>query len=336
MTASRKPLDTAADQITTRASTDAGTAVSHWIVPALSWCKTHAAGVAGSLAIHGAAAIVLLTIMLERERAAVWHPLEVMFQIPQPEDAELLTSEALLEIESPPVEPLIQQVNFNASVAASASASSSMLPDQMPELHFDGPTLPVGGQSDRGTKAGSGGDGPRGSGNGGQGTSFFGKKVAVKSVAFVIDASGSMQGARFVRARAELVSALMQMKQKQEFFIVFYTDQTYPLFWPQSVVSLLPANAENLRKTGLWLERARTSGGTQPQEAMSLALSLKPDVIFLLSDGDIPPETRDIVARTNKGSIIHTIALGSNTGAAVMRQIAEENQGEFRFIPDAP
>jgi len=131
-------------------------------------------------------------------------------------------------------------------------------------------------------------NGQSGTGDAESGTSFFGKTVAAKSVAYVIDASGSMQGPRFVRARMELVNALMKMKKTQEFFIVFYTDQTYPLFWPQSVVSLIPANAENLKKTGLWLELARTSDGTQPQEAMSLALSLKPDVIFLLSDGDIP------------------------------------------------
>jgi len=61
---------------------------------------------------------------------------------------------------------------------------------------------------------------------------------------------------------------------------------------------------------------------------------LKPDVVFLLSDGDIPPETRAIVTRENKRSVIHTIALGSNKGAVVMKQIAAENKGEFKFIPD--
>ena len=87
-------------------------------------------------------------------------------------------------------------------------------------------------------------------------------------------------------------------------------------------------------KTGFWLEKAQTSGGTEPQEAMRIALALKPDVVFLLSDGDIPPETRAIVTRENKRSVIHTIALGSNKGAVVMKQIAAENKGEFKFIPD--
>jgi hypothetical protein len=208
----------------------------------------------------------------------------------------------------------------------------------MPELRFEAPAIAstanaAGTGSKRKGRSGSEGDG-KGNGNGG--TSFFGKKLSVDSIAYVIDASGSMSGARFQRARIELVNALMEMKKTQRFFIVFYTDQTYPLFWPNSVVELLPANSINLRNTGAWLERAQTSGGTEPQQAMRLALSLKPDVVFLLSDGDIPEETRTIVTQDNKGSVIHTIALGSDTGAAVMQQIASENKGEFKFIPDGP
>jgi hypothetical protein len=124
------------------------------------------------------------------------------------------------------------------------------------------------------------------------------------------------------------------MRSNQRFYIVFYTDQTYPLFWPNPVAELQPATTLNLQRTMFWLEKAKTSGGTEPQEAMRIALALKPDVVFLLSDGDIPPETLGIVLQENKRSVIHTIALGSNKGAVVMKQIAAENKGEFKFIPD--
>jgi hypothetical protein len=280
--------------------------------------------------------LILLSILLEHRDVPDLKPLSAAFEFKEPEfhdvDQVLLTD--LSDSASPSAEAAAPLKQLSASVVLPGESFES----QMPELRFEAPAIAstanaAGTGSKRKGRSGSEGDG-KGNGNGG--TSFFGKKLSVDSIAYVIDASGSMSGARFQRARIELVNALMEMKKTQRFFIVFYTDQTYPLFWPNSVVELLPANSINLRNTGAWLERAQTSGGTEPQQAMRLALSLKPDVVFLLSDGDIPEETRTIVTQDNKGSVIHTIALGSDTGAAVMQQIASENKGEFKFIPDGP
>jgi hypothetical protein len=304
----------------------------------LSWCKLHTAEVLGSVVIHGGAGLILLSLLLEHQEVPDLKPLSAAFESKEIElqEVEQIVLADLSDSDSLPAETPAPLTQLSASVLP----PSESFENQTPELRFEAPAVAdsvaeaegENGSMKKGRSRGAG----DGEGNGNGGTTFFGKKLSVDSIAYVIDASGSMQGARFQRARMELANALMQMKKTQRFFIVFYTDQTYPLFWPDPVLSLLPASPGNLRKTGLWLERAQTSGGTEPQEAMRLALSLEPDVVFLLSDGDIPEETQVIVSQMNKGSIIHTLALGSDTGAMVLQRISAENQGEFRFIPDIP
>lgn len=60
----------------------------------------------------------------------------------------------------------------------------------------------------------------------------------------------------------------------------------------------------------------------------------EPDVMFLLSDGEIPLNTRNIVQQANRGTAIHTIAFGSNAGGHILKQIATDTGGTQRFIGD--
>ncbi len=73
-----------------------------------------------------------------------------------------------------------------------------------------------------------------------------------------------------------------------------------------------------------------------------MALRLKPDAIFLLSDGEFRDGTLEALRRKNrnrrdsagqKNAVIHTIAFKSMAGAMLLRQIAAENGGTFNFIP---
>jgi DNA-directed RNA polymerase subunit RPC12/RpoP len=304
------------------------------VVLCLVWCKLHLVEVIGSLVVHGAAALVMLSILLEHQRVPELKPLSATVELADVEigDVEPVLLTELSKSGSASSEIAPPDPQLAASILPVTDAISS----DIPQLKFQAPAASdFAGKSKSGsTKKGRGRGKGEGEGDGNGGTSFFGKTLTVDSIAYVIDASGSMQGARFRRARQELVKALKEMRPEQRFYIVFYTDQTYPLYWPNSVAELQPATPFNLQKTGFWLEKAQTSGGTEPQEAMRIALALKPDVVFLLSDGDIPPETRAIVMQENKQSVIHTIALGSNKGAVVMKQIAAEHKGEFKFIPD--
>ena len=61
---------------------------------------------------------------------------------------------------------------------------------------------------------------------------------------------------------------------------------------------------------------------------------MKPDMIYLLTDGEIPAETRGFLKERNRNKIIiHTIAFQSLDGHTVLKQIAEDHRGTFRFVP---
>lgn len=221
----------------------------------------------------------------------------------------------------------------NRQTAAVPALRRELLADELSATPEMDATIRISPPASSGTGSGA----TSGSGTSGEGgASFFGCRTQAESIAFVLDASGSMNGPRFVRALTELDRSLRELQPEQTFYIVFFTDQTFPLFWPNSQFQLLQATQRNVTQARAWLRMCRTDGGTKPMRALNLALRLKPDVVYFLSDGDIPPKTRDVARNVNHGSIIHTIALGADDGAEVMHQIADDNQGTYRFVPDVP
>ena len=139
---------------------------------------------------------------------------------------------------------------------------------------------------------------------------------------------------RFFRARQELYASLGQLSENQTFYVIFYNHQTFPMFFPQNAQALVPAKAEFLDKARNWIAKFEPGGGTDPREAFLLALSLKPEVIFFLTDGNIPPVTRFVAKQANKSrTIIHTIAFGIQNYQDILKGIAADNQGRFTFVP---
>ena len=138
---------------------------------------------------------------------------------------------------------------------------------------------------------------------------------------------------RFVRALEELNSSLNDLKTWQKFEVIFYSDGPIPLFHPDSKAKLHPASRTVRKKVAKWIGQLVPGGGTQPADALRQALDLKPDVIFFLTDGVIPPETRDVVKQANRyNTIVHTVAFTSREGEAVLKGIAEDNRGRYRYV----
>ncbi len=87
------------------------------------------------------------------------------------------------------------------------------------------------------------------------------------------------------------------------------------------------------KRASRWIKNQRASGGTRPEEAVRIALALKPDVIYLLTDGEIPAETREVAHDFNLyDSVIHTIAFQTRSGEAILKGIAKDNHGRYRFV----
>ena len=169
---------------------------------------------------------------------------------------------------------------------------------------------------------------------------FFGSESVADRVVFVVDNSGSMQRGRMETTLMELDRAVQSLSYSQSFYVIFYSDQVYPMFFPQSVQELLPATRENKKKLSAWLPSIEICLGGRLLDAVELAATLDPQVVYLLSDGDIRSE-RVISALTETEAwpfTIHTLGMGARTEKHAMNlaAIAQANGGGFQLIQAHP
>ena len=124
--------------------------------------------------------------------------------------------------------------------------------------------------------AGSPGSGPPG-GELGEAV-FFGTRSKGDRFVFVVDNSSSMKDGRFEAAIAELVRSVEALSPRQAFYVIFVSDQTYPMFYPQPATDLLPATAPNKKRLAEWLPKAILASGKNREliKAMDMAASLRP------------------------------------------------------------
>jgi hypothetical protein len=101
------------------------------------------------------------------------------------------------------------------------------------------------------------------------------------------------------------------------------------------------ATENELARTTEWVDHVEAGGGTNPLPALLFALSLQPDAIYFLSDGQFDPQiilelrgrNRDN-RRLNLTQIpIHTIAFGDRRAEGLMKAISRHSGGKYRFVP---
>lgn len=180
--------------------------------------------------------------------------------------------------------------------------------------------------------------GGAGKGDGKMGSAeFFGIGGYGQTFVYVVDASDSMnQQGKFDRARYELLQSIEQLASDQRYFIIFYNDRAYPMDADEPVL----ATEDQFAATADWVKHARASSGTHPLPALLHALSLRPDAIYFLSDGQFDPMTMHVLRIRNKPSKrarhrqipIHTIAFVDHMTIGIMRTIARDSKGEHRFV----
>lgn len=176
-------------------------------------------------------------------------------------------------------------------------------------------------------------------------TEFCGVEGGGNHFAYLVDSSGSMKEG-FDSARQELLRAIDQLQPDQRFYVVFFdaepdymrlTDATEDE--PRSVY----ATEENKQALRRWAMGIRQDRGRAPYEPLEFVLQLRPDVIFLLSDGEFPQriesmlqelnQVENLFGETHPRSLVHTIAYFSEEGESRMRRIAEQNGGQYRYVP---
>jgi von Willebrand factor type A domain len=159
-------------------------------------------------------------------------------------------------------------------------------------------------------------------------TSFFGLRARGQFFVYVVDCSGSMiDDDRMPRATIELRRSVFALREPQRFEVIFYNSESIPM--PGGPV---PRSATLQAKNQLrsFLELIDPDGGTDPRRAMKQALSLRPDAVFLLSDGAFPDGTVAELTRLNKQKIpIHCVDLTGGLAGDHLKRIALANGGKY-------
>jgi len=167
-----------------------------------------------------------------------------------------------------------------------------------------------------------------------EGVSFFGTEIDGDRIVYLVDSSGSMAaGRRFQEEKEELIRSIRSLTPEIKFTVIFYDDAPH---FPKPL-KLLPATEDNIEAMVKWVIALPLGYANRVIPALRNALTLKPDTIFLLSDGmsDFNPKqicasVRHLNAKTK--ARIHTISLHDRAGQPMMKQIAAENRGKYRYV----
>lgn len=174
-------------------------------------------------------------------------------------------------------------------------------------------------------------------GAGGSGPQFFGlggEAKAARRIVYVVDRSGSMMGI-FDDLRAELKRSIDRLRKSQKYHVIFYSTDPPVEAPPGRLVNAIRASKE---RTFEFIDMTVPEGMTQPIEAMRRAFVLNPDLIYFLSDGDIPEAEllkENLRTWNRKEKVrIFTIAYVSSAGRQLLEDIAREHHGAFRFVSE--
>jgi uncharacterized protein with von Willebrand factor type A (vWA) domain len=142
----------------------------------------------------------------------------------------------------------------------------------------------------------------------------------------------------FGQLKFELKKSIDALKPVQAFNVVFFSDKDFETV---SKEGLIMASPDNKRKAYDFIDGQVSAGKTDPIAAVKFALSQKPELMFLLTDGfDQIASFDDLINTFRTGNPDHKIHvncifLKSSDDPkleSVLRQIAKDNGGLMKVI----
>lgn len=172
-------------------------------------------------------------------------------------------------------------------------------------------------------------------------TKVFGVPGEGYKFVYVFDRSASMGGngrSTLSAAKAELIKSLASLGQEHQFQIIFYNESP-------SILNIAGTNRlvfgteQNKQLARRFIGGITADGATRHEEALLLALRLKPDVIFFLTDADEPvlgASQLQRIQRLCEGvTTINTIEFGLGPAMAdenFLAQLARQNGGHYAYF----
>ncbi|MBC7855780.1 MAG: VWA domain-containing protein [Pirellulaceae bacterium] len=168
--------------------------------------------------------------------------------------------------------------------------------------------------------------------------SLFGSNEAEgRSFVFLIDRSASMGGSglgAIEAAAIELTTSVASLEESHKFQVIAYNQK--PLYL--TAREMIPATAGNKQQLIDFVKNLPAFGSTGHEVGIYAALKLKPDAIFLLTDGGDPMlntgQVKNIRAAA-KGTTIHCLHFGSGPRGGeptFLETLAELTGGGYLYV----
>jgi len=170
-------------------------------------------------------------------------------------------------------------------------------------------------------------------------TQIFGVRSRGAKFVYVFDRSASMEGKPLAAAKRELIASLNELDRIHQFQIIFYNQE--PQLMPEFRASsprMVFADEQGKRLAASFIGGIFADGPTEHLRALRMALGLRPDVIFFLTDANEPqmrPDELAAVRQFNRGTRINTIEFGAgaqNTAINFLQVLAAENGGQHAYV----
>lgn len=170
----------------------------------------------------------------------------------------------------------------------------------------------------------------------------FGTQGTGHKFAYVFDRSASMSelGGKPIReAKAELIRSLDSLKSVHQLIVVFYNET--PKVYPPAdrAERLIYATDDNKEAAKNFIASMTPAGGTDHERALLAAIKSRPDVIFLLTDGDpkddISAAQLERITRTSGPIQINVIQFGigpESSRGNRLKELARQNVGLYQYI----
>ena len=151
-----------------------------------------------------------------------------------------------------------------------------------------------------------------------------------RRIIYVVDYSSSMSSF-FAGVQLKLKSAVSSLTEKKYFHVIFFSGGDYREMPTRAV---LRASKPHKNAAYNFIDSITLGGGTDPKLAMKRAFELKPELIYLLTDGQFDASVVDHIRALNKrGKVtVNTICFRSRAGEEILRLIAAQNSGRYRFV----
>lgn len=165
------------------------------------------------------------------------------------------------------------------------------------------------------------------------------KDIVSKDITFVLDVSGSMAGDKMDKAKEALLFCINNLNEGDCFNIIRFSTEARALFGePQE------ANRQNLDQAKTFIADLKAIGGTNIDEALTLALQPtprkdRPYVVVFMTDGKPTVGTTDeaqllqkIQSGNPKNIRIFTVGIGEDLNTHLLDKITEYTQAYRTYI----